>query len=127
MTEDEIGKIIVDSAVNLHMDLGPGLLESVYEVILCKLLTKKGLSVQRQVSIPIKYKEEHFDEGFRVDLLVDGKVIIELKSIEKINDVHKKQLLTYLKVTNIKLGFLLNFGADLMKNGIIRIVNGLTE
>jgi len=127
MTEDEIGKIIVDSAVNLHMDLGPGLLESVYEVILCKLLTKKGLSVQRQVSIPIKYKEEHFDEGFRVDLLVDGKVIIELKSIEKINDVHKKQLLTYLKVTNIKLGFLLNFGADLMKNGIIRIVNGLPE
>jgi len=83
MNENEISSIIVDTAINLHKDLGPGLLESVYEVIFMKLLTKKGLCVQRQVSIPIKYEDEHFDEGFRVDLFVEGKVIIELKSIEK--------------------------------------------
>ena len=90
-----------------------------------KLLTQKGLSVQRQVSIPIVFEGEHFDEGFRVDLFIDGKVIIELKSVEKISDAHKKQLLTYLKLTNTKLGYILNFGAGLMKEGIVRTVNGL--
>ena len=125
MSENEIGAIIVDTAVYLHKKLGSGLLENVYEVILAKLLANKGLNVQRQVSIPIVFEEEQFEEGFRVDILVEGKVIIELKSIEKITDAHKKQLLTYLRLTNIKLGFLLNFGSDLMKNGIVRTINGL--
>ena len=109
----------------MHKNLGSGLLESVYEVILMKLLTKKGLFVQRQVSIPIEFAGEHFDEGFRVDLFVNGKVIIELKSVEKITPAFKKQLLTYLKLTNTKLGYILNFGAGLMKEGIVRIVNHL--
>ena len=125
MNENEIGTIIVDSAVNLHKSLGSGLLESVYEVILTKLLARKGLFIQRQVSIPIEFEGEHFDEGFRVDLFVNGKVIIELKSVERISNAHKKQLLTYLKLTNTKLGFILNFGAELMKGGIVRIVNNL--
>ena len=118
MNENEIGAIIVDTAISVHKELGPGLLESVYEVILMKLLSQNGLHVQRQVSIPIEFKGETFDEGFRADLFVDGKVIIELKSVEKISAVHKKQLLTYLKLTNTKLGFLLNFGMELMKDGI---------
>jgi len=123
--ENEIGAIIIDTAVNLHKKLGPGLLESVYEVILMKKLSEKGLSVQRQVSIPIEFEGEFFDEGFRVDLFVEGKVIIELKSVEKIIEVHKKQLLSYLKLTKTKLGFILNFGTEVMKDGIVRIVNGL--
>jgi GxxExxY protein len=125
LSENEIGSIIVETAVNLHKNLGPGLLESVYEVILMKQLSKKGLSVQRQISIPIEYDGEFFDEGFRIDLFIEGKVIIELKSVEKITGVHKKQLLTYLKLTNTKLGYILNFGAETMKDGIFRIVNGL--
>ena len=127
INENIIGSLIIDTAVYLHKNLGPGLLESVYEVILMKLLTKKGLSVQRQVSIPIEFEDEHFDEGFRVDLFIEGKVIIELKSVEKITDVHKKQLLTYLKLTNTKLGYILNFGEELMKNGIVRIINGVLD
>jgi GxxExxY protein len=127
MHENEIGAVIVDTAVNLHKKLGPGLLESVYETVLMKLLSKKGLSVQRQVSIPIEYEGEFFDEGFRVDLFVEGKVIIELKSADKIISTHKKQLLTYLKLTNTKLGFILNFGTEFMKDGIVRIVNGLSS
>ena len=125
MTENEIGSIIVDTAVKLHKELGPGLLESVYEIILSKLLSKKGLYVQRQVAIPVKYADEVFDEAFRVDLFIDGKVIVELKSTEKILPVHQKQLLTYLKLTKTKLGFLLNFGVPVMKDGIERIANGL--
>jgi len=127
INENEIGDIVIDTAVNVHKKLGSGLLESVYEVILMKLLIKKGLSVQRQVAIPIEFEGEHFDEGFRVDLFINGKVIIELKSVEKINNAHKKQLLTYMKLTNTKLGYILNFGAGLMKEGIIRIVNGLSD
>ena len=125
MSEDEISAIIVDTAVYIHKNLGSGLLESVYEVIMSKLLAKKGLYVQRQVSVPIEFEGEHFDEGFRVDLFVNGKVIIELKSVEKITPAHKKQVLTYLKLTNTKLGFILNFGAAIMKEGIDRIVNDL--
>ena len=127
LDEDAIGSIIVDTAVNLHKNLGPGLLESVYEVVLTKLLSKRGLLVQRQVAIPVEYEGEHFDEGFRADLFINSKVIIELKSVEKITDAHKKQLLTYLKLSNTKLGFILNFGTDLMKTGIVRTVNGLPE
>ena len=125
MNENEIGTLIINTAVDLHKKLGPGLLESVYEVILMKLLVKKGLKVQRQVSIPIEYEGEHFDEGFRADLFVEGKVIIELKSVEKVTPAHKKQLLTYLKLTNTHLGYILNFGMGLMKDGIERIVNAL--
>ena len=124
MKENKIGAIIVDTAVHLHKELGPGLLESVYEVVLMKLLAKKGLHIQRQVPVPIKFEEEYFDEGFRVDLFVEGKVIIELKSVEKTSAAHKKQLLTYLKLTNTKLGFILNFGTEVMKDGIDRIING---
>jgi GxxExxY protein len=124
-SENEIGFLIVDTAVYIHKNLGPGLLESVYEVVLAKLLVQKGLHVQRQVSIPIEFEGEHFGEGFRLDLFIEGKVIIELKSVEKITSAHKKQLLTYLKLTKTKLGFILNFGAATMKEGIDRIVNGL--
>jgi len=127
MTENEIGAIIVDTAVRLHKNLGSGLLESVYEIILTNQLVKKGLSVQRQVLIPIEYDGEQFAEGFRCDLFVEGKIIIELKSVENITPAHKKQLLTYLKLTNTKLGFILNFGAEIMKDGIVRIINGILE
>ncbi|HHT9151863.1 MAG TPA: GxxExxY protein [Candidatus Wujingus californicus] len=124
MNENEIGKIIVDTAVAVHMELGPGLLESVYEVILAYELKKRGLSVDRQVSIPIEYHGIKFDEGFRVDILVENKVIIELKSVESVNKAHKKQVLTYLRLTGHKLGYLLNFGEAFMKDGISRIING---
>ena len=127
MQENEIGSIIIDTAIYLHKNLGSGLLENVYEIVLMRLLAKKGLQVQRQVSIPIEFEGECFDEGFRVDLFVDGKVIIELKSIEKISPAHKKQLLTYMKLTKTKLGYILNFGAELMVDGIIRIANGLPD
>jgi len=127
LKENEIGTIIINTAIYIHKNLGSGLLENVYEVVLMRLLSKKGLSVQRQVSIPIEFEGEHFDEGFRVDLFVNGKVIIELKSVEKINAAHKKQLLTYLKLTKTHLGYILNFGTELMKDGIIRIANGLPD
>ena len=125
MNENDIGDIIIDTAVNMHIRLGPGLFESVYEAILFDQLSKKGLDVKRQVSVPIIFEGKHFDEGFRVDLLVQGKVIIELKSVDKVIPVHKKQLITYLKLSNKKLGYILNFGAEIMKDGITRIVNNL--
>jgi len=124
MNENQIGDIVVDTAFYIHKNLGAGLLESVYETVLSKLLTKKGLSVQRQVSVPIEFEGEHFNEGFRVDLFIEGKVIIELKSVEKIIPAHKKQLITYMKLTNTKLGYLINFGADLIRDGIVRLING---
>ena len=124
MTENEIGKIIVDSAIHLHMDLGPGLLETVYEVLLAHLLESKGLKVERQVGVPIEYHGIKFEEGFRADIIVEDKVIVELKSVESISKAHKKQVLTYSKLTDCKLGYLLNFGEALMKNGISRIING---
>ena len=125
MKENEIGTLIVDTAFHLHKNLGSGLFENVYEVILAKLISEKGLCVQRQVSFPIEYRGEYYDEGFRVDLLIEGKVMVELKSVEKITAAHKKQLLTYLKLTNTKLGYILNFGVELMKDGVIRIINGI--
>ena len=124
MEENKIGTVIVDCAVHLHQTLGPGLLETVYEVVLAQRLEKRGLQVQRQVGIPITFEGEQFDEGFKADLILEGKVIIELKSVEKVNPAHKKQLLTYLKLTELKLGYLLNFGEALMKNGITRTING---
>jgi GxxExxY protein len=114
----------VDAAFDQLRDLGPGLLESVYEVLLAHAIEESGLKVQRQVIIPIKYNSIQFDEGFRADLIVEAKVILELKSVEHINPAHKKQLLTYLKLSHLKLGYLLNFGEALMKDGITRIING---
>ena len=104
-----------------------GLLESVYEVLLAYQLEQRGLHVQRQVSIPVVFEGKRFEEGFRADIVVEGKVIIELKSVEKTNPAHKKQLLTYLKLTGLKLGYVLNFGEELMKTGITRTANGLPD
>lgn len=127
MTENDIGAIVVDCAVRLHRDLGPGLLESVYEIILAHELEGCGLNVKRQVPIPITYKGIAFEEGFRADLVVNDKVILELKSVETVTKAHKKQVLTYLRLTGMKLGYLLNFGEALMKDGISRILNGRIE
>ena len=127
MDENKLGTIVVDASIVVHRGLGPGLLETVYVVVLAKELQERGLAVERQIPIPIKYGGFRFDEGFRADIVVEGKVILELKSIEAINNAHKKQLLTYLKLTGMKLGYLLNFGEALMKDGIIRIVKGLAE
>ena len=124
MNENNIGKIVVECAVNIHKELGPGLLETVYEIILYNELKNAGLKVERQKQIPIIFKDIRFDEGFRADIIVEGKVIIELKSVESVSKAHKKQLLTYLRLTNCKLGYLLNFGEALMKDGISRIING---
>lgn len=125
MQENDITKIIVDLCVKIHKALGPGLLESVYEEVLVYELKKLGLSVARQVGIPVTYEDIKLDLGFRVDLIVESKVLVELKSVEQVMPVHKKQLGTYLKLTGIKLGLLINFNEDLIKNGIVRIVNGL--
>lgn len=124
MTENEIGDIVVVTAISIHKKLGPGLLETVYEVILVQKLREQGLSIKRQVSIPIEYEGIKFDEGFKADIIIEDKVILELKSVESITKAHKKQTLTYLKLTGYKLGYLLNFGESLMKNGISRIING---
>lgn len=127
LTENEIGAIVVDTAIKVHKGLGPGLLESVYEAVLARQLTKRGLHVQRQVPVSIMFEEEVFDEGFRADIIVNQSVILELKSVECLHPVHLKQLQTYLKLTGSRLGFLLNFNEALMKNGIHRCVNGLPE
>ena len=124
MTENEIGRIVVDCAVGLHKALGPGLLESVYEIALAYELERRGCAVVRQVPIPIQYQDIRFDEGFRADIVVEGKVILELKSVEHTTRAHAKQVLTYLRLTGMKLGFLLNFGEALMCDGISRIING---
>jgi GxxExxY protein len=124
MKENDIGTIIVDCALDLHRNLGPGLLETVYEVTLARALERRGLAVQRQVAVPIEYQGETFSEGFRADLIVGDLVIVELKSIERVTPAHKKQLLTYLRLTGFKLGYLLNFGEALMRDGITRTING---
>ena len=127
LTENEIGTILVETAVDVHRQLGPGLLESVYEVVLAYELDKRGLNVLRQVPVSITYKDMVFEEAFRADLLLADKVIVELKSVEQINKAHRKQIQTYLRLTGLKLGYILNFGAALMKEGIVRAVNGLEE
>jgi GxxExxY protein len=127
MRENEISGIIIDVGMHIHRTLGPGLLESVYEAIMIYELRKRGLSVEKQVPVPVNWEEVHLEIGFRADLIVEGLVIVELKSVEKIASVHKKQLLTYLRLTNLRLGLVLNFGEELMKNGIARVVNGLKE
>ena len=125
MTENELSKIIVDVAYQIHTKLGPGLLESVYEEIMNYELQKLGLKVDRQKGIPVIWEEKKMDLGFRADLIIENKIIIELKSVEVLAPVHPKQLLTYLKVTGLKLGLLINFNESLIKEGITRIVNNL--
>jgi len=125
MTENEIAKIIVDVAFQIHKGLGPGLLETVYEVVLAHALKKRGLKVERQIPVAIVFDGIKFDEGFRADLIVEDKVIVELKSVENIVPVHKKQLLTYLRLSDKRLGLLINFGSELIRDGISRVVNGL--
>lgn len=127
MKENEIGKILVDSALKIHRALGPGLLESVYEVVPAHELSRRGLKVKRQVAIPIEFEGLRFDEGFRADIIAEDKVVIELKSVEHVTPAHKKQVRTYLRLMDCKLGFLLNFSEALMKDGVTRVVNGLEE
>ncbi|HEX5603967.1 MAG TPA: GxxExxY protein [Pyrinomonadaceae bacterium] len=127
MTENEIATAILDAAFKIHRILGPGLLESVYQATLDFELQKRGLRVVQQVGLPVFYEEIKLELGFRVDLLVADKVIIEIKSVEALAPVHRKQLLTYLRLMDLRLGLLLNFNVELMKNGIQRVVNGLTQ
>ena len=125
--ENDLAKIILDAAFKVHTKIGPGLLETVYEVVLAYELRKQGLHVERQVPIPIRYEDLTFDEGFRADLLVEDKVIVQLKSVEELAPVHSKQVLTQLRLAERHLGLLINFGEAHLKNGIERIVNGLPE
>jgi GxxExxY protein len=125
MTEDEIGRLIVDVAVRVHKKMGPGMLETVYEGILAYELRRMGLRVARQLPVTVTYEGLRFDKAFRVDLMIEDKVIVELKCVEKVGDAHKKQLLTYLRLTDKRLGYLLNFSEALMKHGITRTANHL--
>src|SRR4030042_5693207 len=120
MTENEIAAEVVDAAYQIHTRQGPGLFEIVYEVVLQHELKKRGLGVVRQQPIAIEYDSIRFDEGFRADLIVEDKVIVELKSVESVSRVHRKQLLTYLRLTDKRLGLLINFGEELIKNGLSR-------
>ena len=126
MELDEITGAIIDCSIKIHIELGPGLLESVYETVLARSLDKRGLRVERQQVIRFEYDGMVFEEGFRIDLLVEGRVIVELKSVEKLAPVHSKQLLTYLRLTNLHVGLLINFGAATLKEGLHRIVNKLS-
>jgi len=125
MTENELSKLFLDIAFKVHTALGPGLLESAYENILCYELEKNHILFENQIDVPIRYDNKIFSNAFRADLILERKVIIELKSVESLNDVHKKQLLTYLKLTGLKLGLLINFNEKLLKDGIVRIANNL--
>jgi GxxExxY protein len=125
MTENEISKLIVDLCFKIHKQYGPGLFESVYEEIFSYEWSKNGILFTRQQAIPLIHEAIRMEAGFRADFIIDNKVIIELKSIEALAPVHYKQVLTYLKLTNLKLGLLVNFNVDLIKNGIHRIVNNL--
>ncbi|MFH1860002.1 MAG: GxxExxY protein [bacterium] len=123
MDIDEITGIIIDTALDIHKGLGPGLLESVYEAVLAKLLVERGLHVDRQKAVSFSYQGIYFEEGFRCDLVVNNCVVVELKSVEKIIPVHHKQLLTYLRLMHLETGLLINFGAPILKEGLHRIVN----
>jgi len=126
MNENEISRVIYESAIEVHRELGgPGLLETVYEEALCYELQQRGLVVERQKILPIKYKGTALGNPFRIDLLVDGKVIIECKATEQYNNIFEVQVLTYLRLSNLKLGLVINFGEALVKNGIHRVVNKL--
>jgi GxxExxY protein len=125
MTENEISSIIIGAAIDVHKHLGPGLLESSYEICLAFELKQRGLEVRTQVALPIIYKEVNLEAGYRIDLLVENKVIIEIKVVEEFSDIHLAQILTYLKLSDLKLGLLLNFNVSKMVNGLKRVVNNL--
>ncbi|MBD2167007.1 GxxExxY protein [Calothrix membranacea FACHB-236] len=125
MIENEISGAVVDAAYKVHTTLGPGLLESVYETVMDFELRRRKLQVKRQVIIPVVYEDVILDEGFRADLIVEDKVIVELKSVESVHPVHKKQLLTYLRLANKRVGLLINFNVSLIKDGISRVVHNL--
>jgi GxxExxY protein len=127
MNENDLSKVILDAAFRIHTKLGPGLLESFYEAVLAYELNKRGVAVRRQVPIPIRYEELVFEEGFRADLLVEDKVIVELKSVEQFAPVHGKQVLTQLRLSGRRLGLLINFGEIHLKNGIERVANGMPD
>ena len=127
MTENEIAKIIVDAALKIHRALGPGLLESVYEATLAFELEQRGLKTVKQLALPVVYEGVYPELGFRADLIIENKVIIEIKSVEALAPVHRKQVETYLRLTGAKLGLLINFNVELIKNGIQRVVNRLPE
>ncbi len=122
---DVITGAVVDAALGIHRGLGPGLLESVYEAVLARDLAARGFAVERQKTVPFDYNGMHFDEGLRLDLLVNGRVIVELKSVEKLAPVHSKQLLTYLRLMHLPVGLLINFGSSTLKEGLHRVVNNL--
>jgi len=125
MTENELSKILIGIFIDVHSELGPGLLESVYEEVVCYELRKKEISFERQKPIAFIYDDIRMDIGFRADVVVENKVIIEIKSVESLAPVHHKQLLSYLKLTDKKLGMLVNFNVNLVKDGVVRIVNNL--
>jgi iron complex transport system substrate-binding protein len=122
---NDISGEVVDASYRIHRDLGPGLLEGVYEVVLAKALEQRGLRVERQKPVPIEYAGLQFEEGFRADLVVEGCVVVELKSVEHLLPVHSKKLLTYLRLMNLNVGLLINFGAPMLKSGIKRVVRDL--
>lgn len=124
MTENEISKIVFESALKVHKTLGPGLLESAYEECLFYELKKSNIKVEKQKALPLVYEEVKLDVGYRIDIIVEDKFIIEIKSVENLNDVHLAQLLTYLRLSNCKLGLLINFNVKLLKDGVRRVVNG---
>ena len=124
MTENELSGIIIGAAIEVHRELGPGLLERVYEVCLAHELKKHGLRVQSQVDMQVNYKEIELDTGFKADLLINEKLIIEVKSVKELNDIHLAQLLTYLKLSDLRLGLLINFNTRRVRDGIKRVVNG---
>ncbi|WP_026978458.1 GxxExxY protein [Flavobacterium tegetincola] len=125
MTENELSKIVFDCALKVHQALGPGLLERAYEECLFYELKKRNLSVQKQKSLPLIYEDVKLEIGYRIDIIIEDKLILEIKSVEALNDIHFAQLLTYLKLTECKLGMLINFNVILIKNGIRRVANNL--
>ena len=127
MNENALSREIIGAAIEVHKALGPGLLESAYEECLCRELSIRDLAFQRQVSVPVQYKGVNLDCGYRIDLVVEDKVIVEIKAVEKLIPIHKMQLLTYLRLTGKRLGLLINFHESYLKNGIERLVNKLEE
>ena len=123
--EERVGRAVVDAAVQVHRELGPGLLESVYEAVLAHELSERGVRVERQVPVAFEWRGMRFNEGFRADIIVDGCVLLELKSVERLHNAHRKQVLTYLRLTGMRLGYLINFGEALIRNGITRTVHQL--
>ena len=125
MNENELGTAIIASSMTVHTTLGPGLLESAYELCLAHELSRSGLPVRRQIEVPLRYKDIEINHGYRLDILVDGRVVVETKVLDAIRPVHRSQLLSYLRLGGFKLGYLLNFNVAHMRDGIVRLVNGL--